>query len=566
MKRLKKSLFLQISMFAGIIMLALTCIVAVTIWYMEGLNHKSIIHAGEQTLVQMQEKTEAFYDSMNHVAATLVYSPTAYNYFKMERVNRIINRDDITGMYLNMILLEKNIAGMSLYDTDMQEIANMGEKMEIDQAELLIQKEPMEFGNVLQGKFRSVPYYIIYFPVYELENQVYGKQIGMSVWLMKTANFAAILEDMTVTEHTQMFFLDADNQILAEKGSGKYGELRTEMLRNDSSYYVQTADLKMKGWKAVIRIPREEMKGGFGIIYRIILIAYLVAMVSIALFWYFSYKKLLLPMHTVDNFIKNIVKNPHARLRIEREDEIGTVMINLNDMLDEKEALDHKIENSRKRVYEMELSKKQTQIQAYQNQINPHFLYNTFDCIGSMALYHEADDVAEMTMALSKLFRFAVKAENIVMIEEEIQYIKEYAKIIEYRFMGKIRFHFLVDETVKNKRILKMMLQPLVANAVFHGLEKKVEGGQVDIEVSSQEGSKLRFTVRDNGCGMEEEQLLEVTGRLGVKGNKMGIGLSNIYQRLKLFYNDDVSFILESEAGRGTAVTITVPDSVREEK
>lgn len=180
-----------------------------------------------------------------------------------------------------------------------------------------------------------------------------------------------------------------------------------------------------------------------------------------------------------------------------------------------------------------------------------------------MALYYEVDDIAEITMALSKVFRFAVKGENIVSVEEEVSYIREYAKIIDYRFMGKIDVDIEMEDAVKEKRVIRLMLQPLVENAVFHGLEQKLEDGEVNVSIHMHGEDHIMFVVEDNGCGIEPARLVWMRDNLDSRptGQK-GIGVANIYQRLKLFYGDDVVFQIESRLGEGTRITIIIPDEL----
>lgn len=168
-------------------------------------------------------------------------------------------------------------------------------------------------------------------------------------------------------------------------------------------------------------------------------------------------------------------------------------------------------------------------------------------------------------MALSKVFRFAVKGENLVSVEEEVSYIREYAKIIDYRFMGKIDVNIEMDDSVREKRVIKLMLQPLVENAVFHGLEQKLEDGEVNVSIEMQNEDHMIFVVEDNGCGIEPAKLVWMRDNLDSRptGQK-GIGVANIYQRLKLFYGEDVVFRIESKQGKGTRITIIIPDEVEE--
>lgn len=199
-----------------------------------------------------------------------------------------------------------------------------------------------------------------------------------------------------------------------------------------------------------------------------------------------------------------------------------------------------------------------------QSQINPHFLYNTFECIRGMALYHGKEDIAEITMALSNVFRFAIKGNDIVSVEEEVNHILEYATIIEYRFMGKISIDVTADETVRKKKVFKLMLQPLVENAVFHGLEQKMTDGLVDVTITSPDDSHLCFVVEDDGCGIAPYKLKDILNQLDDYENTSKVGLFNIYQRLKLFYEDQFTFRIDSEQGKGTRITILIPDDISE--
>lgn len=152
-----------------------------------------------------------------------------------------------------------------------------------------------------------------------------------------------------------------------------------------------------------------------------------------------------------------------------------------------------------------------------------------------------------------------------VSVKEEVTYIQEYAKIIHYRFMDRIRVVIDMDERVKEKKVIKLILQPLVENAVFHGLEKTIYGGEVHVKIRQMENEKMLFIVEDNGCGIAPDKLKEIRQGLGKQENQKGIGMSNIYQRLDLFYGSDMSFTIESEPKNGTKVTILVPEKMKAE-
>lgn len=561
-KRLKDSLWLQLIAFTALIMFFLLAAYAITDSYSGKILRDRTIDLNDKILLQVEGKMEDFHDTLNHVATSMAYAPTTYDYFTMDPVARVMVSEDLSEIFSNTVLLESDIAGIYLYDTSLNQIAAMGKAADNPDFVQSLKKQ-MEFGDIFYLNQVGVPFYTVYFPVYDLNNRQYGIQTGMCVMMMRTDNLSGLLEDSQATENTQVFLLDGNYQIIASRGNNGLEELDRSMMRSTDEFYVKVRSVRMDGWKVVSRIPESEMNSSMDDGKKFVTIAYVLAFALLILLVWFCYKRFVGPLHQVDLFIQKIVDRPEERMEIGREDEIGTVVQSLNHMLDARQKMNQEIQESQRRMYEAEIAKKQLQVLAYRNQINPHFLYNTFECICSMALYYEVDDIAEITMALSKVFRFAVKGENIVSVEEEVSYIREYAKIIDYRFMGKIDVDIEMEDAVKEKRVIKLMLQPLVENAVFHGLEQKLEDGEVNVSIHMHGEDHIMFVVEDNGCGIEPARLVWMRDNLDSRptGQK-GIGVANIYQRLKLFYGDDVVFQIESRLGEGTRITIIIPDEL----
>lgn len=562
-KTIKNSLLLQLTGFALFIVLFLLAAYGITNSYSNQMMRNNTLKLNEKILLQLEGKVDEFHSSMDHIATSFVYSPTVYKYFFMNSLERIISMEDVSAVFSNTVLLEENIVGAYLYDAYMNQIASLGKVL--DSQELICKKrDRMEVSNMFYMKESGFPYYLIYYPVYDLNNQQYGIQTGTCVFVMKIDNFMKMLEDSQATEHAQVFLIDQNYKVLASRGNQGVALLNTSMIKSTRAYNVQVHMLRMDGWKVVSRISEQELRSGSDGLKGFVTFAYVLAFLMIGMLALFCYRRLVYPMRKVDSFIINLRNNPDSRLEAEREDEIGTVVRSLNQMLDDQQKMNREIQISQKKMYEAEVMKKQLQLLAYQNQINPHFLYNTFECIRAMALYHEVEDIAEITIALSHVFRFAVKGESMVSVNEEVSYIKEYAKIIYYRFMGKIGVVLDVEKEVSEKHVIKLMLQPLVENAVFHGLEMKVEGGEVIISISMFDEDHIIFVVEDNGCGIEPDKLLLIREMMDSQANQEGIGIANIYQRLKLFYEDEMKFRIESEVNKGTKITIIVPDDVNE--
>lgn len=220
--------------------------------------------------------------------------------------------------------------------------------------------------------------------------------------------------------------------------------------------------------------------------------------------------------------------------------------------------------------YSVKVEDRQSKINSLQSQINPHFLYNTLECIRSEAVCQGCDSIAKMARALASFFRYSIsRKENVVTIEDELNNIKHYIMIQNYRFEDK--FLFQVDMEPEDKaayacQIPKMTIQPIVENAIFHGLETKQGECRVVIRIRLAKDLVL-LTVSDNGIGMDEEQLQKL--RKGVEQEREksredsahgnGIALYNVNQRLKLLFGEGYGLHIYSTKGEGTDVEIQMP-------
>ena len=219
----------------------------------------------------------------------------------------------------------------------------------------------------------------------------------------------------------------------------------------------------------------------------------------------------------------------------------------------------------------MDLNKRQAQYLALQNQINPHFLYNTLESIRGEALIAGLDGVADMTEALAKFFRYTItKVENLVSVEEELDNCETYFGIQKYRFGDRLNLHIEYDpgeyEMIMNCRIPKLTLQPILENSIIHGTELKIGAGNLYIRFACTQ-DRLIICISDDGVGMDEETLAALNHKLR-RGNdsigspeekRGGIALVNVNNRIHLIFGDEYGMHIYSVPGRGTDVEITIP-------
>jgi two-component system sensor histidine kinase YesM len=235
-----------------------------------------------------------------------------------------------------------------------------------------------------------------------------------------------------------------------------------------------------------------------------------------------------------------------------------------NSMLDEIGVLTDRLLAANARAYDAELLTQESELSMLQSQINPHFLYNTLETIAGMAQADGSENIVRMTRAMSRIFKYAVKAEGTVRLDDELGMLDSYLRIQQLRFGDRFRVSRDVAENARWVAVPKMTLQPIVENAIVHGLESRRRGGVIEISAAVDHTS-LRITVRDNGTGIEAARLAEVNetireSRPHTAANRhRPVGLANVSHRLGILYGDRASLRITSEYGAFTEVALVIP-------
>ncbi|WP_246031478.1 sensor histidine kinase [Salibacterium salarium] len=214
---------------------------------------------------------------------------------------------------------------------------------------------------------------------------------------------------------------------------------------------------------------------------------------------------------------------------------------------------------------EMDHLMKELELKHLQNQINPHFLFNTLNTVSKMAYLEDADDTSHLIDSVSALLRYNLgDLEKSVTLKDEIEVVQSYFHIQQTRFQGRIHFSVEIEETELNRRVPRLILQPLVENAFIHGVESLEEGGTISLRVYQQQKYTI-VEVEDNGIGMEKEQIQGIQSPNNIAsdghvGHSTGLGLTNVIRRLQLFYQLEDVVEIESEPSGGTVVRLFLPE------
>lgn len=275
---------------------------------------------------------------------------------------------------------------------------------------------------------------------------------------------------------------------------------------------------------------------------------------------------ILRPIRVINNEInKTATAYPNNQIIYSSNNEIGSIAVCINQMLDKINDLNENIMMAREKLYKAQLQKSKTLLYAFHSQVAPHFLFNTLQCIRSKALMADMMEIADMCGNVSQTLRYVLSSDEIVTIEEELGVIKRYLDIISIRFPGKISYEIHVAEDVDlNYHIPKMILQPLAENAIYHGLEPLRDQGRLIIHVEVKD--VLRIYLIDDGVGFEQTRLQALKEQLAsadmdltfTKDGSEKIGLVNVHNRIRLFFGMQYGLGIE-QSDHKTVVFITLP-------
>jgi two-component system sensor histidine kinase YesM len=302
----------------------------------------------------------------------------------------------------------------------------------------------------------------------------------------------------------------------------------------------------------------QAMREGFARwqIFSIILIFSAVAF-SVVAAWGLS-KSIYTPIKKLHDVTTTITKNDlQALMTSDNVDEITELGMSFNIMIGKiKELLDSKIKEQE--------NLKKAELRALQAQINPHFLYNTLDTIIWMAESKQTDQVVTIVTALSSFFRISLsKGMDWITIGEEVERIRSYLTIQKMRYRDILDFKIDVDEDVAENTILKLILQPLVENALYHGIKNKRQGGTIVIRARHKGSDEVQLEVEDNGIGFTPEKLAQLRAELeddsGDIKLESGFGIGNVNKRIRLYYGKPYGLSVQSEYATGTCVTLIIP-------
>lgn len=354
-------------------------------------------------------------------------------------------------------------------------------------------------------------------------------------------------DDLVYHPLQQLIYLDVKEERVNEVISYREGNTI-----NDGVIYT-VKDVSKFDWRVVgVSYVNELVDDRATTAVELIIIIALIVMVFAVIILFILSNKLTKPVRSLvdamSTFEKNAVDFKYTPVRGASE---------FNKLSSSFEHMVIQIQELMDKVKKEEIALRKTELKALQAQINPHFLYNTLDSIQWMCEEEKTEDAIAMVGALAQLFRISIsKGYELIPIEKEIQHAQNYLVIQSYRYKDQFSYHFDIDDEVLPYLCNKITIQPIIENALYHGISRMVDEGEILISVHKID-EDIIITIKDNGVGMSKEQVESILKK--ERTDSKGIGVKNVNDRIKIYFGDDYGIVVESELDIGTTITIRIP-------
>lgn len=574
-----------------LIIVAMLVIVAVfySVFHFRALKEQG--HNQSENLINMESYLTSYLEEVDSVAKNV-----NYNYYLQNYLDAAIENEDIyTSPSVGKNMRAYEMSSQAFSDTllSRQDISSI---MIFGRKKLLLNKSIYSYRNVVMD-YSGLDWYkkalenpddmIITGPnahafldtddqcislSREIQSYEDGTFRGVILINLNRNKIAEICESFQENTDSLFGILNEGGEVVYQKGDSDDSPFQKEELKDlreairtntkssfrvnvdGKEYLITKRIMDNTGWCLVNMVPYSQILSD---LWRTTLIMAL-AIVGILVVTLIGVNQILTnvikPLKKLEKHMKKVnLENLNEKVVIDTDDEISHLAGKFNSMLE-------RIENLKEQVVEEQEDKRKYELQALQAQINPHFLYNTLDSIIWMAETQDTN-IVPMTEALAKLFRISLnKGNEEILLKKELEHVKNYLIIQSMRYADKFTYDIQTEGHVENCHVIKLIIQPIVENCIYHGIKKKRGSGHISIRAFQQE-KNLIIKVSDDGCGMTEEIRSKILSDEiepeNISGS--GIGVRNVNERIQLRFGKEYGIFYESEEGKGTTVTYVLP-------
>lgn len=544
-----------------------------------------------QLFTQIKKSVDANCDNIDRIVTSIAYNPVVQDYMNEESESKKfeyyqkLDEFMLKSKNLREGILDIYIIGNKM---DFYSLSRGGDRISKIAPEPIPERIKAYYSELKKFDDNGInsDCFVVGTSIYSIDSQkVHLGKIGVLEIFIDRRSIISDVGVLSKMSDTRFYLLDRVNRVFMSNDEGMIG--KNFNMINDIEGVVKSGQEKLKingkwnlvhiekmpqlGGYIISIVPEKEVLSSLAEVKRWVLIIFVLAIAIICVPFTSVTNNILQPIKKFLLFFSEIkdgnLKNLKKRITLEGYPEISNVGNEFNSMLDEIDGLTHRLIDTNTRLYETELLKKQSELGFLKSQINPHFLYNTLESIKSIANINKIYQISDMSKALAQIFRYSIKGEDVVTLAEELEITKSYITIQQIRFSDRFDTEYDFTEEVLRCKVVKMILQPLVENAVYHGLETKM--GQGHLLIKGQiEDNNLIISIIDDGKGISKDTLSKICSKLSETGelirkydreDSISIGLVNVNNRIRLTYGELYGVNIKSVPDKGTSVIIKIP-------
>lgn len=572
---------IQSVIFATVAVLVLSAVVIVTGVSMKFTNTSIFENSSQYThtiIQQMNQNIDSYIDYMENIAYLISSNEDVQDYLFDEKIDNE-GRYRILNQLQTILDSRSDIRNVGIISKNGRMLINDGSKSVNQDLDLNTQEwyatalekpnGPILTSSHVQHIISGERPWVITLSRGIRDRSGSGEKEGVFFIDLNYSAISELCDQSTVGTKGYAFILDAKGNIVYHPQQQQlYNELQTENISlimdtdedtvltgtgNDGKLYSISRSEKT-GWTVVDCTNVKELLSKSRQAQSVYVLTAIILVIVALLFSRFMARSITLPIQKLRDSMKKVQEGDFSvsDVVVDSKNEIGSLTKSFD-------VMTHRIhELMEQNVHEQE-EKRKSELKALQSQINPHFLYNTLDSIIWMAEGKKNEEVVLMTASLARLLRQSISNEDeVVPIANEVEYARGYLTIQKMRYKDKLEFQIEVDSSILYIPLIKLVLQPIIENAIYHGLKYKESKGLLIVKGFMKDGNAV-LQVIDDGVGMDEETLAHIYDKHKVNYHSNGVGVYNVQKRLKLYYGEDYGITYTSELGKGTTATITIP-------
>ena len=572
---------IQSVIFATVAVLVLSAVVIVTGVSMKFTNTSIFENSSEYThtiIQQMNQNIDSYIDYMENIAYLISSNEDVQDYLFDEKIDNE-GRYRILNQLQTILDSRSDIRNVGIISKNGRMLINDGSKSVNQDLDLNTQEwyatalekpnGPILTSSHVQHIISGERPWVITLSRGIRDRSGSGEKEGVFFIDLNYSAISGLCDQSTVGTKGYAFTLYAKGNIVYHPQQQQlYNELQTENISlimdtdedtvltgtgNDGKLYSISRSEKT-GWTVVDCTNVKELLSKSRQAQSVYVLTAIILVIVALLFSRFMARSITLPIQKLRDSMKKVQEGDFSvsDVVVDSKNEIGSLTKSFD-------VMTHRIhELMEQNVHEQE-EKRRSELKALQSQINPHFLYNTLDSIIWMAEGKKNEEVVLMTASLARLLRQSISNEDeVVPIANEVEYARGYLTIQKMRYKDKLEFQIEVDSSILYIPLIKLVLQPIIENAIYHGLKYKESKGLLIVKGFMKDGNAV-LQVIDDGVGMDEETLAHIYDKHKVNYHSNGVGVYNVQKRLKLYYGEDYGITYTSELGKGTTATITIP-------